>query len=128
MMRSETLPIYIDTYHFIEQVFRCTVKFSREYKFTIGTPLNEHVLTLGCLVVKAHRTSDRLPVLDDFLTVSEKVRLQLRLSMDFHLLSYKQYAALVQQMEQIMKQAVTWQKSERRKLRENLSESGTTQS
>ena len=86
------------------------------------------MLTLGCLVVKAHRTSDRLPILDDFLTVSEKVRLQLRLSMDFHLLSYKQYAALVQQMEQIIKQAVTWQKSERRKLRENLSESETTQS
>lgn len=128
MARSETLPIYIDTYHLIEHVYRCTVKFSREYKFTIGTPLNDHVLTLGCLVVKAHHASDRLSVLDDFLTISEKVRLQLRLSMDFHLLSYKQYAFLVQQLEQIMKQAVTWQKSERRKLRENQSESEPTYS
>lgn len=118
MARSETLPIYIDTYHFAEQVFQCTIKFSREYKFVLGTSLNEHVLDLGCLIVKAHHETERAPILKDFIMLLEKVRLQLRLSIDFHLLSYRQYACLVQLLEKIMKQAVSWLKSERRKINE----------
>ena len=115
MVHSETLPIYIDTYRFIQEVFHCTVKFSREYKFVLGTSLNEQVLDLGCLVVKAHRAQDRMPVLDDYLMLLEKVRLQLRLSMDFGLISYKYYALLAEHMEKMERQAKSWQKSERRK-------------
>ena len=64
------------------------------------------------------RFAELFPILKDFIMLLEKVRLQLRLSIDFHLLSYRQYACLVQLLEKIMKQAVSWLKSERRKINE----------
>ncbi len=115
MARSETLPIYVDTYNLVKTVFGCTVKFSREHKFVLGAQLNEHVLDLCCLVMKAHHAQNRLPVLDDFLCLMEKVRLELRLSVDFYLMTYKQFADLALQTEKIEKQAIAWQKAEKRK-------------
>lgn len=115
MANSETLPIYIETYRLVQEVFRCTVKFSKEYKFVLGTSLNENVLNLCCTIFQANHSSQKTQHLNLFLANLEKVRLQLRLCADFNLISCKQQAHFAQMIEKISFQAVAWQRSERSK-------------
>lgn len=115
MANSESLPIYIDTYRFIQEIFRYTVKFSKEYKFMLGTNLNERALNLCCLISRANHQTNKLPLLDEFLSELERVKLYIRLAVDFNLLSCNQQASLAHSLEQITAQVLAWIKSERRK-------------
>ena len=115
MMNSESLPIYIETYRFIQEIFRCTVKFPKEYKYMLGNGLNEHALNLCCLISKANHQENKLPLLEEFFSELERVKLQLRLCVDFKLLSCTQQAQLACDLEQITSQILAWIKSERRK-------------
>lgn len=115
MSNSELLPIYIDSYRLTQDIFRCTVKFPKEYKFLLGSALNEAALTLCCLICEANHHQRRSSLLDDFLSTMEKIKLQLRLCADFKILSCQQQALLATEIEKIVKQAVAWMKSERRK-------------
>ena len=115
MANSESLPIYIETYRFIQEIFRCTVKFPKEYKFMLGTSLNEHSLNLCCLISQANHQANKLPLLEEFVSELERVKLQLRLCVDFKLLSCSQQASLAHGLEQITSQILAWIKSERRK-------------
>ena len=115
MTKTESLPIYIEAYRLIQEIFRCTLKFPKEYKFTIGNSLNEDAVDLCSLISKANHTTDKISTLDDFLSCLERVKVQIRLCVDFNLFSCSQQAFLAHSIEKITTQALAWIKSERRK-------------
>lgn len=115
MARSDLLPIYVTCYQLIREVFACTVKFPKEYKYLLGTALNEHAMTLCCLISQLNHTTARQALFDDFFAALERVRLVLRLSADYNLLSCKKQAHLATLLEDITAQATAWQKSHQRK-------------
>ncbi len=114
-MQEYKLPIYIETYRLIQAVILCTVKFPREYKFMLGNSLNNDILLLGGLILKANRSQHKSARIEEILIHLDKVRLQLRLSADFRLISCRQQARLTEMMEKITRQAIAWQKSEKKK-------------
>ena len=129
MSNSELLPIYIDAYRLTQDIFRCTVKFPKEYKFLLGAGLNEAALKLCCLISEANHCREKSSLLDDFLSAIERIKLQLRLCADFKILSCQQQALLATEIEKLIKQAVAWMKCERRKKSvPSVPESETTQS
>ena len=89
MPNSEGLPIYIDTYHLAQDVFADTVSFSRDYKFILGTRLNNDVLDLCCLIDRINRADDKDDLLDMFISGLELVRIQLKLCADFKLIGFQ---------------------------------------
>ncbi|MBQ7412845.1 MAG: four helix bundle protein [Alphaproteobacteria bacterium] len=123
MPNSEGLPIYIDTYHLAQDVFADTVSFPRDYKFILGTRLNNDVLDLCCLIDRINRADDKDDLLDMFISGLERVRIQLRLCADFKLIGFQRQAGLAEMIEKIWTQAVAWQKSERRR-QKSVPESG----
>jgi len=115
MAKTETLPIYIETYRLIREVFDCSLKFPKDYKYAFADRLNGDTLNLCCLISKANRETEKSTIISDFLLCLDKVRLQLRLCADYKLISYRRQAHLSQIMENITTQALAWQKHERRK-------------
>lgn len=114
-MHTQQLPIYLESYRLTQAIFQITVKFPKEYKFMLGTGLNESVLDLCVLISQANHKADKTPVLDEFLSTLERIKLQLRLCTDFKLLSCQQQANLAISLDKITQQAIAWLKSERRK-------------
>ncbi len=115
MLRSETLPIYLDTYHFVDEVFRLTVCFAREYKFVLGKAMNAGVVELCGQILKINRSDNKAAGLNDFIWMTERVLLQIRLCGDLNLISRRRQMYLAQTLEEIRAQALAWQKAERRK-------------
>ena len=114
-MKTCQLPIYLDSYRLTQEVFRCTIKFPKEFKFSLGQSLNESALDLCCQVSKASHTQSKEAILEQVLTLCDRIKIQLRLSADFKILSCQQQATFASLLEKITAQAMAWLKSERRK-------------
>jgi len=112
---AEKLPIFRDTYCLTQDIMSYTAKFSRDYKFMLGTALNQDALDLCMLVFMAIRHTDRELVFEQYMDKLERIRLQLRLCADFRLLSFRQQADLAKKMENLTTQVIAWKRSERRK-------------
>lgn len=115
MTGVETLPIFRDTYCFTQEIFSHTIRFSRDFKFILGTSLNKDCLDLCTTICTAYREDDKMPLLKQYSVLLNRIKLQLRLCSDFQLLSFKQQADLSQRIEKLSIQVLAWQKSERKR-------------
>lgn len=114
MARSDTLPIFIDTYQFVREIYLITHKFPREFKYCLGEQMNRDVLQLLWLIFHAnHQRCEKVRYLDDFLAQLEMVRVEIRLCHDMKVLSVRQLAHLALFMERIVKQANAWRKHQK---------------
>lgn len=112
MARSDTLPIFLETYKFVLEVYKCTFKFPREYKFCLGQEMNLDALRLLTWIFQANHHQDKSAYLDEFLAAFEKVRLEIRLCVDLNVLTVRKLAHLSVIMDGIAEQANAWQKYE----------------
>lgn len=113
MARSEQLPIFIDTYQFVRELYQMTHKFSREFKYCLGTQMNNDALKLLYHIFQAnHIREDRLYHLDKFIAAMEMIRLEMRLAFDMGVLGTRQMAHLAVFFDKIMKQANAWHKAQ----------------
>ncbi len=64
MRNNEALPIYIEAYRLTQDIFKQTVKFPKEYKFLLGTQLNEASIELCCLITNTARATQKQVLLD----------------------------------------------------------------
>ena len=130
MALSETLPVYIDTYQFVRELYQITHKFPREFKYCLGEQMNHDVLQLLYHIFQAnHLKSERLMHLHQFLAALDMVRVEIRLAHDMQVLSTRQIAHLALFLDKIVKQANAWQKYQRNQQRkeeqtETVPESG----
>ncbi len=113
MARSDQLPIFIDTYQFVKELYHITHKFSREFKYCLGTQMNNNALQLLYHIFEANHTHDsKLPHLDAFLSEMDMVRVEMRLAHDMGVLTTRQMAHLSLFFDKIMKQANAWHKAQ----------------
>ena len=111
MSTTNVLPIYIDTYQFVREVYLITHKFPREFKYCLGEQINRDVLVLLYEIFQAnHLPDERVMHLSRFLASLDMVRVELRLGHDMKVLSTRQMAHLAQFLDKIVKQATSWQK------------------
>ncbi len=115
MARTDTLPIYYETYKLVLEVYKTTLKFPREYKFCLGQDMNRDVLQLFRLIFQANHQQDRVFYLDSFLSALEMIRVEIRLCAELKILSLKRFVFLCEMMERIGKQAAAWRKHEGKK-------------
>ncbi len=126
MKQKEVFPLYLDAYHLTQDIFRLTVKFSRDYKFVLGNRLNDATIDLCLCISKAIRARNKMIYLEEILNQLDRIKLELRLCADFNLFSHAQQADLAVCFEKITTQTLTWLKSERRKTQHHsVPESGT---
>jgi len=111
MKDSETLPIYVDTYQFVRELYQITHKFPREYKYCLGEQMNRDVLQLLFYIFQAnHIKPERVQYIRLFLAGLDMVRVEIRLAHDMQVLSTRQISHLSLFVDKIVKQAAAWQK------------------
>lgn len=99
MPRVEILPIYRDTYCLVSDIFARTTKFPKEYKFSLGEPLNHNLMKACSLISRAGRVENKAEILEEYLSTLDEVVLCLRLGADFQLLNKRQQVYFSQQIE-----------------------------
>ncbi len=115
MAKSETLPIFLDTYKFMLELCRVTGKFPREYKFSLGQDMKNDAMHLLRDIFQANHQKNKSAFLDDFLATHEMLQLQIRLSCDMRIMPIKTMAHLSLMMDSIGRQANAWNRSEKLK-------------
>ena len=86
-------PIFVKTYDLIQWLLPRTLKFSREYRFALAVPIQEHVFALTLLGRSGQSRRKRavayfLRQADVELTL---LRYKIRLSRDLHVLDFGGY-------------------------------------
>lgn len=110
------LPVYRDTYKFIQRLFEVTTKFKREYKYTLGQDMKRDAMDLVRYIYRANVSEQKAESLAKFLDAFQMVRLQVRLSFDMRLMSKVEFIELVEVMDCIGKQVNGWKNSSKLKL------------
>ena len=123
MSRSDTLPIFLETYKLLQEVYRVTTLFPREHKFSLGQDIRKDALALFRCIYNANHHTDKVQYLEDFLADFEMLRLEFRLCADLNILSLKKLVHLSLMMDGIGKQATAWKKHQQTQQRKKESKS-----
>ena len=102
------LPVFKEVYQMTLKIFQFTSNFPREYKFTLGQDLKRDCIVLVRYIYRANKTKEKTVYLEQFLDSFEIVKLEIRLCRDLHLLTIKQQASLVENLDSIGKQITAW--------------------
>ncbi len=108
MSLTEHLPVYRDVYKLIRIIFEFTQKFPREYKYTLGQDMKHDSLRLVRSIYRANRSVSKKEWLEDFLDEFEILKLEIRLCVDLHLLSFRKQSEISPLLESIGKQVTAW--------------------
>lgn len=87
-------PIFIKTYDLIRWLVPKTVKYSREYRFSLALPIQEHVYTFQRHLVeaaKAEQKHDKVRYLQQANIELTLLRYKIRLSRDWKVLNFAGY-------------------------------------
>jgi hypothetical protein len=88
-----------------------TKNFPREFKFTLGERIQDHILELLVSIYKANSAKDKRA---DILSILEQVQylnLFIRISFDLKIITTERYAVFIEQTDSISKQAQGWLKT-----------------
>lgn len=109
MALSNELPVYIDTYHYIQAVLDTQKNFPRDIKHTVGQEWIKRVIALPTFIVRANMfKSEREAYLTDFICEFEFCKLIVRLAGENHWISRKQQSHLMYLEAAIGKQVTAW--------------------
>lgn len=112
MAKSDTLPIFLDAYKLLLELYQTTAKFTHEHKYALGQDIKKDSLELLRLIYQANHHKNKAPYLENFMSVFEVLKLELRLCYDINAISLKKNVHLSLIMEQIGRQAAAWKKHE----------------
>lgn len=87
--------------------------FTKEYNYSVGESLKKETMELMTLIFRANALRDKAEVLQEARERIEVIRLYLRLMMDLHQVSLKQFVRVNQKVEQVWRQLTGWHKSVR---------------
>ncbi len=106
-------PIFVKTYDLIQWLLPRTLKFSREYRFALAVPIQEHVFALQRCLVEAAKADEKRDVAyflrqaDVELTL---LRYKIRLSRDLHVLDFGGYEHAGRLMDEVGRLLGGWMK------------------
>lgn len=110
MVQFHNLPIYIKTYEFIKLIYRLVGQFRKEYKFTLGTELQQ----IGWKVLDEIIATNSLPDsrkrdgIERMNKLFDKFKIRFRLAYELDLVSDKKFGAAQKEMEEIGKMIGGW--------------------
>ena len=94
MALTEQLHVYRDVYRLIMIVFQVTQNYPRDYKYSLGQDMKRDSLNLVRSIYRANRSVLKREWLEDFLDDFEILKLEVRLSVDLHLLTLRKQAEM----------------------------------
>lgn len=106
-------PIFIKTYDLIQWLLPSTLKFSREYRFTLAVPIQEHAYAVQRCLVEAARARDKremarlLGKADVELTL---LRYKVRLSRDLKIMNFAGYEHASRLIDEVGRLLGGWMK------------------
>ena len=115
MAKSETLPIFLDTYKVVLDIYRATGKLPREYKYSLGEDMKKDALNLLRLIFIANHQKNKAETLSQFLAALEIVQLQIRLTYDLRAMPIRTMTHINLGLDAVGRQANAWFRSERSK-------------
>jgi hypothetical protein len=107
----EELQIYRDVSELIKRVFIIVKNFPRDYKFTLGTRIQNTALDCADLVYKSARHKEKKQHLDDLVSCLDFLSFLIRTSKDMNIVTEKQYALYIEVSRPCVKQAAGWFRS-----------------
>ncbi len=108
-------PIFVKTYDLIQWLLPGTLKVSREYRFALAVPMQEHAFAFQRCLVEAARASDKretaraLRQADVELTL---LRYKIRLSRDLRVLSFNGYEHVGRLVDEVGRLLGGWMKQQ----------------
>jgi hypothetical protein len=91
----EELQIYRDTSELIKRVFIIVKQFPRDYKFTLGTRIQNTALDCIDLIYKASRHKNKREDLDNLVASLDFLSYLIRISKDMNIVTEKQYGFFI---------------------------------
>jgi hypothetical protein len=99
--------IFRDTYEVSLKLYRLTTKFSKQFKYSLGTRIIDSSLDLIDLLYKCNSVGDikeKLVHIDKFINTQELLKIQLRLGEELGAIPRKNLSSIHLLMESIGKQ------------------------
>jgi hypothetical protein len=107
----EELQIYRDASELIKRVFIIVKQFPRDYKFTIGTRIQNTALDCIDLIYRASRHRNKKEDLDNLVASLDFLSYLIRISKDMNIVTEKQYGLFIERSVPCVKQASGWLKA-----------------
>ena len=108
----EELKIYRDMSELTKRVFIIVKNFPRDYKFTLGTKIQNTALDCVDLIYKSARHTKKTEYLDDLISNLDFLSYLIRIAKDMNIVTEKQYALYIKMSRPCVKQASGWFKSQ----------------
>ena len=107
----EELKIYKDASELIKRVFIIVKQFPRDYKFTIGTRIQNTALDCIDLIYRASRHRNKKEDLDNLVASLDFLSYLIRISKDMNIVTERQYGLFIERSVPCVKQASGWLKA-----------------
>lgn len=107
----EELKIYKDTSELVKRVFIIVKNFPRDYKYTIGSRIQNTALDCIELIYKASRHKQKEKDLDELVSSLDFLSYLIRISKDMNIMTERQYGIYIEKSIPCVKQASGWLKS-----------------
>ncbi|MBI3536642.1 MAG: diversity-generating retroelement protein Avd [Chloroflexi bacterium] len=105
-------PIFVKMYDLLVWLLPRTLKFPREYRFTLVTRLQDSAFNLQRALVRAAKSieAEKISALQDADVELTQLRLNLRLSHDLNLLDLRGYEHIARLVDEVGRLLGGWQK------------------
>jgi hypothetical protein len=107
----EQLKIYRDASELVKRVFIIVKNFPRDYKFTLGTRIQNTVLDCVDLIYKAASHREKTKYLDELVSSFDFLSFLIRTAKDMNIVTEKQYSLYIELSVPCVKQASGWLKA-----------------
>jgi hypothetical protein len=107
----EELKIYRDASELVKRVFIIVKNFPRDYKFTLGTRIQNTVLDCVDLIYKAASHKEKAKYLDELVSKLDFLSFLVRTAKDMNIVTEKQYSLYIELSVPCVKQASGWFKA-----------------
>lgn len=105
------LKIYKDTSELVKRVFIIVKNFPRDYKYTIGSRIQNTALDCVELIYKASRHKQKEKDLDELVSSLDFLSYLIRISKDMNIVTERQYGLYIERSIPCVKQASGWLRS-----------------
>jgi hypothetical protein len=108
-------PIFVKTYDLIRWLLPRTLKFSREYRFALAVPIQEHAFAVQRYLVEAARTGEKREkarLLRQANVELTLLRYKIRLSRDLQVLNFQGYEHAGRLIDEVGRLLGGWQKQQ----------------
>ena len=111
MARFDTLPIYAVCYELLLRMFHNIQSFPKEYRYTLGERIQNVMLDMTIDIYRANMLKYKSSALKSLNNRIQLLYIYLRISHDMKILSMQKYASMIEQVDDISRQATGWLKS-----------------